>query len=233
MRIALCDGNMTTIGKTKQMIYEYANFRHIELLVEEYGSGAGLLASGIKYPLIILDYEIRDINGLETARLLRKSGASCTIIFLSAYTGFILESFQVKPYRFLLKPLDRRILFAALDDFFKERTDDRPIWIKDGDNTFCLNTNDIYYLEAANKNCFVILRNKKIRCHKTMARLYGVLPENHFGKINRAYVVNFNYIAGYSSDSVTLHSGERLHISRSYSKSFKEKYRDFSKPREL
>ena len=54
------------------MIYEYANLRGIELLAEEYCTGAKLLENAAEYPLIILDYNLRGVNGLETARQLRK-----------------------------------------------------------------------------------------------------------------------------------------------------------------
>lgn len=233
MRIALCDGNALCLKNTKKMIYEYANLRGIELLAEEYYTGTKLLENAAEYPLIILDYNLRGINGLETARQLRKKNPACAIIFLSAYTGFILDSFEVAPYRFLLKPLDREILFAALDDYFKAYTENRPLWVKDGDDTFCLKTGEILYLEADNKNCFISLRDKKIRCHKTMARVYGALPKRNFGRINRAYVVNFKYISSYNSDNVMLRNGERLHVGRSYFKSFREEYKSFSGAKEL
>ena len=54
MRIALCDADPEAIKAAKRIIYEYANLRGIELLVEEYASGAELLISKIKYPLVIL-----------------------------------------------------------------------------------------------------------------------------------------------------------------------------------
>lgn len=233
MRIALCDADTAAIKITKRILYEYANLRGIELLVEEYASGNELLINKIKYQLVILDYNTGDLNGLETARILRSCNPDCTIIFLSSYKGFIIDSFEVSPFRFLLKPLDKSLLFSALDDFFKARSDNRPILIKDGGDTFCLSANEIFYLEADNKNCFISLRNKKIRCRKTMARVYCELPKQHFGKINRAYVVNFNYISGYNRDAVTLRNGEQLHVGRCYFKSFREEFREFSDAMEL
>ena len=73
MRIALCDSDISALKATKKVIYEYANIHGIELLVEEYSSGAELLINKIKYRLVILDYTTNDLKGLETARILRKS----------------------------------------------------------------------------------------------------------------------------------------------------------------
>ena len=233
MRIALCDSDAAASSITKRIIYEYASIHNIELVVSEYRSGRELVSEWEKYPLVILDYLSEDINGLETAHLLRAKGGMCGIIFLSADTGFILDSFKVRPYRFLLKPLSRESLFQVLDDFFTAASISSPLFIKDGGDTFCLRTGDIFYIEADNKNCLVNLRDGSIRCHKTMAKVYNALPKSCFSKINRAYIVNLKHIAAYSSDTVKLHNGERLHMSRKYSKSFQAEYRAFLRPMEL
>ena len=133
MRIALCDSDAAASLATKQMIYEYASIHNIELVVSEYRSGKALLSEWEKYFLVILDYTSEDLNGLETARLMRQKGGMCGIIFLSADTGFILDSFKVRPYRFLLKPLSRESLFQVLDDFFTAASISSPLFIKDGE----------------------------------------------------------------------------------------------------
>lgn len=233
MRIAICDADDSSSDDIKRLIYEYANLRGIEPVVSVYDSGRRLLADAPKYPLVMLGSGSIDLDGLETARLLREKNSLCAIIFLSACTGFILDTFKVRPYRFLLKPVNKKAFFAALDDFFGDCSRIKPLWIKDGAETFCLNAGEIFYLEADNKNCLIALRESKIRCHKTMARVYDALPAGCFCKINRAYIVNLNHISAYNSESVRLLNGERLHVSRGYFKSFKAQYRDFLSPEEL
>lgn len=233
MRIAICDSDTECIKKHKQMIYKYANIHRLEILVEEFYSGIELLASHKSYALVILDYCTNALNGLETAVLLRKSDNSCAIVFLSAYTGFIFDSFKVRPYRFLVKPINESILFELLNDFFEARDGYRPLWVKDGDNTVCLSADDIFYLEADNKHCIIGLKSKKIHCRKTMAHVYEELPKDRFCKINRAYIINFKYVSGYNSDEIRLDNGTGLHVSRNYYKSFKSEFRSFAEPQEL
>lgn len=229
MRIAVCDSKESDINATKRLLYEYGNSRRLEFTVFEFLSGKNLLASRENFDIIILDYMLSDINGLETAKRLRQRNPFCTIIFLTSYTGFIFDSFKVNPYRFLLKPLDKTSLFLALDDYFANSK--TTLWVKEGTDTFCLKTGDIFYLEANNKKCTINLRSRKINCNKTMAAVYDVLPKNNFCKINRAFIVNLNYISGYNKDSLRLSNGEILHISRSFSSSFKTEYRTFSQPK--
>ena len=202
MKIAICDNDIKSLKKSKKTVYEYLNRRNIDSVVDEFTSGVALL----------------------------KRNPKCAIIFLSECSEFVFDSFKVNPYRFLLKPLERNALFNALDDYFGTRISDRPVWVKCGDDTVCFNTGDIYYLEADNKNCLIRLEDESVRCNKTMARVYGVLPKNHFCKINRAFVVNFNYISAYSSDSICLNNGEILPLSRNYCKSFKKEYLSYANP---
>ena len=230
MRIAICDSDIKCAEKTKNMIYDYADKRRLDLLVEIYDSSHALLESRNNYLLIILEYYINGLNGLETAKHLRRKNCRSTIMFLSAYTDFVFESFGVMPYRFLLKPQEQKSLFAALDEFFFHPHTHRPLWVRSGSDTFCLRANDIFYLEADNKNCLIALRENKVHCKKTMAHVYEGLPKSHFCKINRAYVVNFNYITGYNKESIRLVNGKTLYVSRNYYKSFKDEYKNFADP---
>ena len=111
--------------------------------------------------------------------------------------------------------------------------DDYPIWIKNAEDTVCLTTDDIYYLEADNKHCYIHLKNSSLYCNKTMAQVFKVLPKSHFLKTNRAFIVNLNHISRYNNDIITLKNGKTLHPSRNYYKTFKEEYRRFLRPLEL
>ncbi|MEE1329616.1 MAG: LytTR family DNA-binding domain-containing protein [Acutalibacteraceae bacterium] len=230
MRIALCDRDKTSIKTTKKTIYEYLNLKNIDAVVDEFSSGVQLLKNKARYSMAILEYDIGDLNGLETARIMRRKDPTCIIIFLSQYTGFILDTFKVSAYRFLLKPLKKEQLFSALNDYFFSEIYNRPVWIRNGDDTFCFNTGDIFYIEANNKNCLINLGDERIRCNKTMATVYDKLPKRHFCKVNRAFIVNFNYVSSYSNDSVYLSNGERLPVSRNYYKSFKNEYYSYTDP---
>ena len=231
MRIAICDGNTAYVKKLKDFLYRYSNSNKMEFIVEEFSSGEELLKCKNKYCLIFIEYSLLGINGLETAKQLRAYGCESDIIFLSHTTDFIFESFKVSPYRFLTKPLNAQILFETLNDFFVSYSENYPLWITNYVTTYCINTADIFYLEADNKHCFIHLKNEVIPCNKTMARVFSTLPQKYFKKINRAFIVNLNCITGYDNEYVFLKNGEKIHITRKYYKEFKQKYFEFSNPK--
>lgn len=232
MRIALCDIDSNFLKILKRLIYIYAEHFKLDILVDCYTSGENLLNSGIEYNLVFLEYKLNGITGLETAKKIRNLNLDITIIFISEYTEFVFESFKVFPYRFLVKPIKQNLLFETLNEYFKKTGNDYPLWIKSANDTVYLNTKEIYYIEANNKHCLIHLKNEVLYCNRTMAKVFEILPKNHFLKINRAFIINMNFIERYNNQELILLNKKSLRISRNYFKIFKEEYRRFITPLE-
>lgn len=228
MRMAICDDDRNLIQEMRPRIFEYANKHRLDLVIDQFFAGEELIVSTVKYDIIVLDYQMPGIDGMNTARILRGRNNNCTIIFLTNYPDFVYESFEVNTFRFLKKPLDYDKLFDAFDDYFKMYGNDYPIILQCNRENISLNTNEIVYLEAMNKSCLIHLKKGTLQCSKTMATVRKQLPKLHFYKVNRAFIINFNFIAKYDNDNITLKTGEKIHITRNYLTAFKTAYRSYS-----
>lgn len=233
MKIAVCDSDKHFLTEFKNSIYRYNEIHRMNMVVDCFVAGESILKNHEIYSLIFLGFSLKGINGFDTAIKLREKHSSASLVFVSDNTDFIFDAFKVEAYRFLTRPLGEKDIFAVLDDFFAKLGKDYPLWIKSREDTVCLNTNDIFYIEADNKHCRIHLRNEILECNRTMAKVFKVLPKNHFCKTNRAFVVNFNRIKRYNNDLITLENDEILHPSRNYYKNFKDEYRRFLRPYEL
>ena len=88
------------------------------ILVAQNGRQA-LEIYGREHPQIMnLDIEMPGINGLETAKEIRRSSRSCSIIFLTAFDEFSYAkaAISVHALDYLLKPCDERELINAVDE---------------------------------------------------------------------------------------------------------------------
>ena len=88
------------------------------ILVAQNGRQA-LEIYGREHPqIMILDIEMPGINGLETAKEIRRSSRSCSIIFLTAFDEFSYAkaAISVHALDYLLKPCDERELINAVDE---------------------------------------------------------------------------------------------------------------------
>ena len=57
------------------------------------------------FHIILLDILMPLLNGMDTARELRQYDKTVKIIFLTSSPEFALESYDVKAYSYLLKPM--------------------------------------------------------------------------------------------------------------------------------
>lgn len=233
MLIAICDADNVFAKDLKSKLYSYSNKYRLDFVIEIFKKGEELLNSQRKYSLIFIEYYLVGMNGLETSKLLRKKNINSKIIFISQNIDFVFEIFQVNPYRFLKKPLDEKELFKMLDEYFSDNHTHYPLRINEGNDTLFLDTNEILYIEADNKHCRIHLNNRTIPYKKTMARVFADLPKMHFQKINRAFIVNLDAITKYNSENVILKNGEKLRITRTYFKNFKQNYQAYSLPKVL
>ena len=227
MRVAVCDDEKIFRDEIKDAVYSYSNRFKLEIAVDEFVSGEQLLRAEAKYDIIILDYKMQGIDGLATARALRERSVNCIIIFLTSFPEFVYKAFEVDTFRFLEKPLDVALLHRAFDDYFRMFGNNYPILLKINRDIRSIETNSIVFLEADNKNCHIHLEHETLRCARTMASVNEQLPRSNFYKINKAFIVNFNYIKRYDSDYVYFKNGESAHVSRRYLTPFKAAYMEY------
>lgn len=220
--IAICDDEPTLCNSLKNHLYDYFNHHNIDAVIETYLNGESLVCSNLKFDLVFLDYQMPGIDGLQTAKLLRKQNNFCTILFLTNYPEIVFDTFEYNTFRFLIKPINIEKLTEALDSFRQKLDFYYPITLSCDGETYKINTKDIIYIEADGKNSIIRLTDHSFYYHKTMGSVLSVLPKNCFYKTHRAFVVNFAYIDKYNKETIRFTNGEYAKISRNTFVSFKK-----------
>jgi len=120
--LLIVDDNSNNLFTLKSLIQS-----HMDATILEADSGAGALEIAYANPgidLIILDIQMPDMDGFETASMLkiRKRTRDIPIIFLTA--AFKSEEFQQKGYElgaadYLLKPIDDNQLLNKISTYFR------------------------------------------------------------------------------------------------------------------
>ena len=229
MRLALCDDDRQLIKELKPLIDQYGHNHRFEMVIDVFHCGEALLKSKQTYDMIFLDYRLEGIDGLSAAKTLRSRNINCAIIFITGYPrDFVYQSFAVNPFRFHAKPLEHSKLYETLDDFFKMYGHDYPILLHHNREYLQIYTRDIVFLEAMNKHCIIHLKDEQLHIAKTMTKINDLLPQSHFYRVGRAYIINFNHIAKYNNYEVFFKNGAKVHVSRKFFALFKKAFRDYS-----
>lgn len=222
MRIAVCDDNRIILNEISEMLEEYLEKSKIKASYYCFESYNDISGRTDDFDLFLLDYRMDDFSaksnepdGMEFAKVLReKYGNSKTVIFITAYPEIVYDSFEVRAYRFLTKPIVKEKLFKAIDDYLASHTDTDTLLIKTNDEVNVINISDIYYLEVSRKDTFIYFKDTCIKCRRTISSFEKELEPYGFMRIHRSFIINTRRIVSFDTRTARLDNGEKIFISQ-------------------
>lgn len=220
MNIGICDDEKEICLQIRKLILSMAP----ESQVRYFCSGKQLLAERQRFDILFLDIQMSDMNGMEIARTLRERREDTVLIFVTALKEYVFEAFDVSAFHYLLKPLERDKFASVFQEALREaekrlRSREEALFFQTKSRSFTLLRSDILYVENCRRKVDIHTLHQTETIYATMARMEELLG-NGFFRCHRGYLVNMAYIAQYSADSILLHNGEAIYLSR-------EKYNDF------
>ncbi|MDE6748627.1 MAG: LytTR family DNA-binding domain-containing protein [Lachnospiraceae bacterium] len=210
--IAICDDDNSQIKALKKMLTEWNS----STVIREYNSAEQFLFNypDVSCDLLLLDIEMGDMNGMELAKELRAKGDMLPIIFITGFSKYIGDGYDVEALHYLLKPVDKKKLFQVLDRYADRHKPDNRIILQSNGESVLVASDDIVYLEAFGKKTQVTLNDgKEIICTCGLSDVYGKLGQG-FVSCHRSYVVNIRLIRSISRTEVTMDSGKKIPVSR-------------------
>ncbi len=121
MIVGICDDQPPFRQMMKNFLIEYKTARRIPFDIVEFASGNDLLKYPYPLDIVFLDYEMPGIDGMETARRIRKESTICCIIFVTSFPEHVFDAFEVNTYRYILKPVDFNRLETVIDNYIRDR----------------------------------------------------------------------------------------------------------------
>lgn len=167
------------------------------------------------------------VNGMDTARELRQADTAVRLVFLTSSPEFALESYEVRAFDYLLKPVTYERLAQLLDELSSMRpaaTDE--LVIKTSFGYHALRLSDIEYAEARNKHVVFHLRDgRDIEALESFRSVEDRLAQNAtFFKCHRSYQVNLRNIDHFGRTDIVMRSGACIPLSRSCKQGFQDAY---------
>ena len=131
MKIAICDDEVAVSEVTKSLLQQWAIHQSISLSVHCYENGDDLILAQKSecFDLIFLDVLMPLLNGIDTAKELRRQNQNVPIIFLTSSKEFAFDSYEVKALQYLLKPVSPNQLWSIMDDFIALIKNQKEIFV--------------------------------------------------------------------------------------------------------
>lgn len=226
MNIAICDDDIQSCKMLHLLLREYASQNNIaDLSVSIFVDGNDLLddiQEGECFDICILDILMPAVSGIDLGVKLRDSGYNGIIIYLTASKDYALDSYKVKAFNYILKPIVPDALYSTLDDAMASISTktDRSIMVKTKDGNVRITTNNILYVELC-KRILVYhlddgstLESIYIRVPFTEATK-ELLEDKHFVQCGAGNVINIS--------KVTMVGSEEIVFDQSYNAFFSKK----------
>ena len=229
LKIAICDDSRTDV---EMLECSFDKLHQYPIEYDVYFSGKELLEYHTLheevYHLYIFDIEMPQINGLELAKEIRKRDAKALFVFLTSYTHYVMDVFDVITFDYISKPITSEklesVLLKAMQYLNLIKQDFVFQFRK---NQFRLNCDDILYFEKKGRQAVIHTISDTYKTNMTTEELWKQLDDKVFSHIHVSYIINLGHIKAIDGDEVVLDNEERLIIARSQKQSLKEKHMEF------
>lgn len=230
LTIAICDDNENQIKEMRRLLAEWSDDKPFALDIDEYISAESFLFSYPDKPcdLILLDIEMDRLNGMELAKHLRSNGDMLPIVFITGYSDYIAEGYDVEALHYLLKPVAKEKLFAVLDKYVEKRSVKADeLIIETTNGATHISADRITYIEAFGRKTAVHLSDDRIiDCMVSISRFFA-MRLNGFVSPHRSYIVNLRFMRSIGKTEIALDNGTIIPLSRRLYKDVNEKFIQF------
>lgn len=213
--IGICDDQLIDREYIQTLVQQWAGQGLHEIHIETFSSGEALLfAYETKYfDLLLLDIEMAQIDGVTLAKKIRQKNEIVPIVFISGYSDYLADGYDVAALHYLLKPVNVEKLYEVLDrGIFESQKEEKRIVIESGGVTHSISIKRLRYIEIQS-NYATLHGEESYRMKKTLKEIEQELDDSFF-RIHRSFVVQLLWIQKATRKEVFLKDGTVLPLAR-------------------
>lgn len=198
--VLICDDDVYTGKVLKKVIEE--NPQVDKIFMASDGEQAVDIIKKEDVNVAFMDIDMPKLDGLEAAKILMGLKDNLKIVFITAFQDYAFDSYEIRAYDFILKPIDfnrvkenvERIIEESSGDKFEESLKNNDIlMIKDKQSYYFINMGEINYIEKDNKEVLIHTLDKSYRTRSGLSDLEERLTGNFF-RTHKSYIVNLKNI---------------------------------------
>lgn len=209
VKIGICDDEPEMRKPLRQILEQVLQLQGVEYLISESESGEELTAgiSCLDIDILFLDIEMRSLDGIETAKLLRRKGMKGIIIFVTAYPDFVFQGYEVHAFHYILKPYRKekieKVLRQALHEL--DLSKERYFVIEQKARVIRIPLSQTIAFQSDRRKVEALLEEDFVAFYGRIDEVCRELP-SCFIRIHNRYIVNLNYVTTLERDRCILGS---------------------------
>ncbi len=215
-KIAICDDNEADVQYISSLVSLWAGSNNVQVRVDSFPSAEAFLfrySEHRDYDILLLDIEMKKMDGVTMARLIRKENELLQIVFITGYSDYISEGYDVSALHYLLKPVRKEKLFEVLERAVKRiRKNERLLTLELSGETVRIPFYEIRYLEVY-KNYVTVHAKRDYTVKKTLTEFEAELDERFF-RVGRSFIINLSYVQRVTRNEDHLSDGSKIPLPR-------------------
>ena len=222
IRIALVEDEAIYVNQMQEYLERYSRESGHKISLKVYGDGEDILEyyTG-EYDVILLDIQMRFMDGMTAAEKIRELDRKVILIFVTNMVQYAVRGYSVDAMDYILKPVDYFMFSQRLDKAVEKlrEKEDHYISLRTKAGIRKVALSDILYIESRKHQlCYVtaqgeyVMRSRISDCEEALKK-FG------FYRVHKGYIVNMRRVDRIEGDCCHIH-GECIMISREKKKEF-------------
>lgn len=184
----------------REILKEFVNLHSEYEVIDEIDNGKELLdaINQSKPDLVLVDINMPYMNGMDAIKDSVNVYPNLHYIFVTAYDDYAAEAFNINAIDYVVKPIQKKRVFAALEkalSYLKKdagkilKQADGKLEVKFGRELYFISLKDILYVEKIERKLYIHTPYKVYETIDTLERFQEQLDER-FIFSHRSYIIN-------------------------------------------
>lgn len=215
-KVAICDDSDADRRYIMDMVCSWASAAGHEVQIDGFPSAESFLfryAGESDYDILLLDIEMGAMDGVTMAKELRKSNDTVQIIFITGYSDYISEGYEVAALHYLMKPVNEEKLCLVLDRAAEKLAkNERVLNFEVSGEMVRVPIYQIRYADVLG-NYVTVHAQTDVTVKMTLGELEKQLDER-FYRVGRSALVNLTQISRVTRAEIRLNDGTAIPLPR-------------------
>lgn len=224
IRIAIAEDDMQSAQKLCMYIDSFAKESGKSIEATVYSNGEELVENyRAQFDLLLLDVEMPFLDGMSTAKIIRKTDPEVVIIFITNMAQYAIQGYAVDALDYVLKPVSYFAFSQRLSRAISRMKREKPqfLTVQVRGSTVKLERSELLYIESQGHRLIFHTQNEQLQSQGAMKEWEAQLAPMGFFRCNKGYLVNLEHVDGVR-DGCAVVGGDMLLISRSRKAAFLE-----------
>lgn len=229
MRIAVCDDNPKELERIKGC---FCRIQGYDLVCSYFDSTSTVLeilkTENSPYDLYILDIEMPGMNGLKLAKSIREKDSRALFVFLTSYTRYMKDVFDVVTFDFIEKPISDEKLLQILEraaTYLNITSQHFSFGYRA--SRYSLKYDRILYIEKKGRQALIHTFEDVYKTNMTLEEIWKQLNPKSFVHIHSSYIINLYNLDRKDNEIAIMRNGEKLHITKGYRRELAMRHYEF------